>query len=144
MKKIKIVALMMVAIMLTLSMVACGSSGPKVNCKISIVINGETVLNQYAAAVEGSAEDMPTVLEAAMYAFDKCDIVYTVDDAGMSLESITVDSVEYKNGLAADGSINKWLYTANGVEPESGKAGTNLIEEGMEIVFTYTNISAAG
>lgn len=137
MNKIRIIALAMAVAMLAMCMVSCGG-GEKVsvNCNISVVVNGEEVFGPYNLTVQGPAETPPTVLQAAQEAFTVCEIPYEVDENGLSLTSVTIDGTVYAKG-ADDTNIYTWAYTADGVEPEEGRAGTNAVLEGQSIVFNY-------
>ncbi len=137
MNKIRIIALAMAVAMLAMCMVSCGG-GEKVsvNCNISVMIDGEEVFGPYNLTVQGPAENPPTVLQAAQEAFTVCEIPYEVDENGLSLVSISIDGTEYAKG-ADETNIYTWVYTADGIEPEEGRAGTNAILEGQSIVFTY-------
>ncbi len=138
MNKIRIVALALAVVMLGAVMAACGSSNKvKVNCSISVVVDGEEKFGPYSLEVQGTTENPPTVLQAAQEAFTVCEIPYEVDSNGLSLTSLTLDGVVYAKG-ADETNIYTWYYTADGVEPDSGRAGTNLVVEGQSIVFTYS------
>lgn len=139
MKKTKILALVLAAIMLSLTLASCGGS-PKVSvtCKISVMLDGEYICDHYEYTVEGTEKNPPTVLQAAREALQILEIPFEVDDLGNSFESISYDGVDYKTGLNAAGdTIYAWIYTADGVEPETGRAGVNPVLEGQQIEFTY-------
>lgn len=144
MKKIKVMALAMALVMLAMCAVACGSEKVSINCTISVVVDGETYLENYAYTVEGNAENPPTVLQAAAEAFQTIDWSYALDENESTFTSITVGGVEYTAGLAEDGSYSYWGYTADGVEPSSGTAGANAILEGQHIVFSFNKTSGQG
>lgn len=137
MNKIRRIALVMAIMMLAMCMVSCGG-GEKVsvNCTISVVMDGEEVVGPYQLTVQGPVDTPPTVLQAAREAFTVLEVPYEVDEQGLSFTSITIDGVEYAKG-ADDTNIYSWYYTADGVEPEEGRAGTNLVLEGQNIVFLY-------
>lgn len=138
MNKIRIIALAMAVMMLAMCMVSCGG-GEKVsvNCNISVMIDGEEVFGPYNLTVQGPAENPPTVLQATQEAFTVCEIPYEVDENGLSLTSITIDGTAYTKG-ADDVNIYTWYYTADGIEPVEGRAGTNAVLEGQNIVFHYS------
>lgn len=137
MKKIKIIALVMAIAMLAMTAVACGAEKFSATCKISVVINGETILDGYEYTVEKKGEQ-PTVLQAVTEAFTVLDYPYATDSEGLSLQTLTVDGVDYTAGIQADGSGTAfWGYTIDGVEPSSGRAGNNTVSDGQAIVFTY-------
>ena len=142
MKKIRVAALAMAIIMLALCAVSCSKSEKvKINCTISVMIDGELYLDGYEYQVEGTVDAPPTVLQAATEAFFILEIPYEVDDAGNSLTSISFDGISYPVGPTTndDGveGIGFWEYTADGAKPQSGRAGTNAILEGQKIVFSY-------
>lgn len=137
MNKIRIIALAVAITMLTLCMVSCGG-GEKVsvNCSIAVVVDGEEVFGPFNLTVQGPAENPPTVLQAAQEAFTVCEVPYEVDDQGLSLTSITIDGTVYAKG-SDETNIYTWLYSADGVEPDEGRAGTNAVLEGQAITFVY-------
>lgn len=137
MNKIRIIALAMAVAMLAMCMVSCGG-GEKVsvNCNISVIIDGEEVFGPYNLTVQGPAENPPTVLQAAREAFTVCEVPFEVDEAGLSLDSITIDGTEYAK-TSDETNIYSWYYTADGIEPEEGRAGTNAVVEGQTYAFIY-------
>ena len=142
MKKIRVAALAMAIIMLALCAVSCSKSEKvKINCTISVMIDGELYLDGYAYQVQGTVDAPPTVLQATSEAFTILEIPYEVDDSGLSLTSISFDGIAYSSGPAtnADGveGIGFWEYTADGVKPQAGRAGNNAILEGQKILFSY-------
>ena len=139
MKKIKIFALVLAMAMLTLTVVSCGGSVEKVsvNCNISVMMGEEEVFGPVNLTVQGTVDNPPTVLQAAREAFTVYEIPYEVDENGLSLTSLTIDGTEYAKSVD-EVNIYTWYYTADGVEPEEGRAGTNLVTEGQTITFHYS------
>lgn len=137
MNKIRIIALAMAVAMLAMCMVSCGG-GEKVSvtCNISVQIDGEEVFGPYNLTVQGPAENPPTVLQAAREAFTVCEVPFEVDEAGLSLTSISIDGTEYAKKNDAE-NIYSWYYVADGVEPESGRAGNTPAAEGVTYTFIY-------
>ncbi len=137
MNKIRLIALVVAVMMLGMCMASCGG-GEKVsvNCNISVMMDGEEVVGPYNLTVQGPVETPPTVLQAAREAFTVLEVPFEVDENGLSFTSITIDGVEYAKG-ADDVNIYSWYYTADGIEPEEGRAGTNLVLEGQTITFHY-------
>lgn len=131
------IALAMALVMLAMCMVSCGG-GEKVsvNCNVSVQIDGEEVFGPFNLTVQGPAENPPTVLQAAREAFTVCEVPYEVDEAGLSITSITIDGTEYAK-YNDEVNIYSWYYLADGVEPESGRAGTNPAVEGQTYTFIY-------
>ncbi len=137
MKKLRVAALMLAMLLLTLTMAACNSADKvSVNCNVSVMVNDEYIVDNYAYTVTGTSENPPTVLQAVREACQALDIATEVDDAGLSLLSVTSDGETYANGND-DENMYMWLYTVDGVEPDSGRAGTNTVQEGQSICFTF-------
>lgn len=137
MKNVKFFALAMVVVMLCLALASCGSPKVTVNCTMSFVIDGEYILQEFPCEVQGTEENPPTVLQAAREALQMVEYSYTLDDEELGFASINYDGVDYTAGIDENGNICYWGYTANGEEPEKGRAGSNLVLEGQKIVFTY-------
>lgn len=142
MKKIRFVALALVILMVALSAAACGGENVEkvsVKCTVSAVVDGETKFGPFELTVEGTVDNPPTVLRAAELAFQHNEITFTIADDGLGFKSITLDGEEYKN-YADDVNIYGWYYTANGIEPENGRMGINLVAEGdvIELIYSAT------
>ncbi len=140
MNKIRLIALVIAVTMLAMCMASCGGSSAEkvaVNCNVSVMLNGEEVFGPVNYTVNGTTETPPTVLQAAVEAFTVYEIPHEVDENGLSFKSITIDGTEYAKG-ADDVNIYTWYYTADGIEPEEGRAGTNLVTEGQTITFHYS------
>ncbi len=142
MKKLRVAALMLAMLILTLTMAAC-SGGDKVtvNCKVSVMVGDEYIVDNYDYAVTGTTENPPTILQAVREACQAIDIATEADEAGLSLESVTSDGVTYANGNDGE-NMNRWVYTVDGVEPaaNSGRAGNNAIQEGQSICYTFISV----
>ncbi len=136
MKKMRVAALILSAVILGAAMVSCGNKAEKVSVKstISVVVDGETKFGPVEVVSEGTAEAVPTVLQAAQEAFIANEVPYEVTDT--SLKSVTLDGTVYAGGSDAV-NIYTWLYTINGEEPEAGRASTIAVNEGDDIVFNY-------
>ena len=102
-------------------------------------MDNETKFGPFELTVEGTVDNPPTVLNAAELAFQHNEITFTVADDGLGFKSITLDGNEYKN-YADDVNIYGWYYTANGIEPENGRMGVNLVNEGdvIELIYSAT------
>lgn len=140
MKRIRIIALIFAFVIILSAFASCGNSSPKVevNCTISVVVDGEYILDHYAYKVSGTEETPPTVLKAADEALLTVKIPHEIDSDYYSFVSISNGEVEYRTGLDTEGkNICVWMYTANGEEPRNGRAGTNPVLEGQDIVFTF-------
>lgn len=138
MKKIRFVALAVAMLMLAMCAVACSSEKITVNCTVSVEIDGEVYLDNYAYAVTNKVETPPTILQAVSEVFQMVEYNYAVDEEGLSLTAVTVDGTDYVAGLSADGSaIGFWGCTVNGAEPEEGRMGNTPIHEGDHVVVSF-------
>lgn len=142
MKKIRFTALALVILMIALTAVSCGGEKVEkvaVKCTVSAVVDNETKFGPYEVTVEGTVDNPPTVLKAVETALQLNEITFTIADDGLGFKSITLDGNEYKN-YADDVNIYGWYYTANGIEPENGRMGINLVVEGdvIELIYSAT------
>ncbi len=136
MKKIRIASLVIAIMMLCVCFASCGGSSNQVNCKISIAVNGEYIVDHVECPVKSEA---PVVMDALELALEYLGVDYELGST--NLKRIVVDGVEYAEGPdAANENHRFWVYTANGVEPDKGSAAVNALNEGDDIVFTYTSI----
>lgn len=143
MKKSRIVSLLLAIVMLSMALVSCGG-GSKIEVKgtISLMINDEIVFGPYEVACDAPVDEegniiedsAPTVLQAVTEALVMNEIASEND--GMALKSVTINGSTYANGNDEE-HIYTWYYTVNGAEPKKGRAGTNALVEGDEIVFIY-------
>lgn len=131
MKKIRILSFVVALLMLSACVVGCTKvEKVTVNAVVTVVVNGENLLGPVDVAVESTADEPVTVLMAATTAFDNNEIAYAADEYSLSSIGDYADKV--------DGDYTYfWEYTINGEKVETGRAGTNTIEEGAQIVFTY-------
>ncbi len=146
MKTLKVLAGVLALGMLVFALASCKSE-PKitVNAKVSVSAPDDPIVLNYAVTVTKPENDPPTVLDVVRQALDEMEIKYEVEenDEGKALSFISITSVDgntYKKGFtdASQAFLGFWDYTVNGVEVTSGRAGTNLAEDGSEIAFTYT------
>lgn len=140
MKTIRLLALAIAVLMISVCMISCGNGvgkveGIKVNCTVSVMVGDTYILEEYNYDAVGTAEMGPTVLKAVADALLVNDIAYLDDGSGF--ESISdVDGNVYENG--ADNYF--WICTVDGDEIR-GRAGNVEVEDGQVIVYTYSPIS---
>ncbi len=128
----KIIALVLAVAMLSLALVACGGGGStkvKINFTLSVVANGEKVVDGLEHQISANENKIPTILLAALDALAVNGIQYEAED---ELISISVAGTKYAMGKD-ETNVYAWIYRVNGVEPTSGKMNTNLIEDGQNI-----------
>ena len=154
MKKYRIFALVLAALMLTLTFAACnkdsGSPTVTVNCHVKINGTDASIVN-FDVAVEGTEEAPPTVLDAAIAALNRReDVKYELDmnDEGEAIGfiSITDDSGNvYKVGYtdATNEYLATWEYTLDGITPDSGRMNKIPVTEGQQIEFSFNTYSVA-
>ena len=152
MKKYRIFAFVLAALMLTLTFAACnkdsGSPAVTVNCHVKINGIDASIVN-FDVAVEGTEADPPTVLDAAITALNRReDVKYELDvnDDGEAIGfvSITDDSGNvYKVGYtdSTNEYLATWEYTIDGVTPDSGRMNKIQIAEGQQIEFSFNTYS---
>lgn len=131
MGKMKIFALLLVSVLLVGMFASCGTEKVIANVTVKVVAGDEILVNDLPVTVEGTAEKLPTVLEAVRLALIEMDLPCEDNDASVLRigEYAEVD----------EGDISYfWEYTLNGVLPNSGKAGSNTVKDGDVIVFMYS------
>ena len=140
MKKIRIAAIVMALVMVCAGVISCGGGASKeVNCTMSVVVDGEYLVDSLEVPTKGSADAEPVVLDALKIALDYLGVEYELGST--NLKRIVFDGHEYGEGRDAEGKNHWfWVYTCNGVEPENGSAAVNTINEGDYIEFIYTSI----
>jgi len=139
MKLTRILTLALALVMLALCGVSCGE--PKVTVNVTLQIIDEKDPSNPILETPVTVESVkPTVLEAVREALFVNEISYTLDESEMSI----VDIDEYKDldaTKSGDGLVYYWMYFINDVEPASGKAGDNTINEGDVIKYVYTSFN---
>ena len=137
MRKFKRIALVCALILVGAMIVSCGASTKvSVNVKVVVMAEDEIYFGPVEVQVEGTTDNPPTVLQCAQEAFILNDFRYENDE--YSILSIG----DYKEKTEGDYQYF-WVYTINGVEPTSGRAGTIVANEGDVILFTYVKESTA-
>jgi hypothetical protein len=128
----KIIAFVLVAVMLALTFTACGSAPTKVriNCTVSVVVNGEKLLDTFPYTVTGTEEKMPTVLQTVVEAFTVADIPCEYNDE--EFLSVSFNGTKYARGMDEE-NVYSWIYRVDGVEPTSGRMSNNTVAEGQNI-----------
>ncbi len=139
MKKTKIVALVLAVAMLAIALVSCApaSSKVRINCTVSIVVDGVKLLDSYAYTVSGTEENIPTVLQTVREALTVASIVHEADDD--QFISVTINGQKYTQGMDEE-NVYSWIYRVNGEEPESGRMNNNPIEEGQNIELELISV----
>ena len=140
MKKTRIAAIVMAILMLGASMISCaGGASKEVKCTLSVVVDGEYLVDSLEVPTKGSGDADPVVLDALKIALDYLGVNYELGST--NLKRVMFDGKEYAEGRDAEGKNHWfWVYTCNGVEPENGSAAVNAVNEGDYIEFIYTSI----
>lgn len=134
MGKMKIFALLLVSVLLVGMCASCGTEKVSASVTVKVVANDDILVNDLPVTVEGTADKLPTVLEAVRLAFIEMDIPYEDDEASlMRVRDYVDDNTDEQYSYF-------WEYTINGVAPTTGKAGSNTVKDGDVIVFTYATL----
>ena len=154
MKKIRLIALAVAMLMMAAAFTACNGGGGDadkvvVTCNVSIsTTEGPIAIRD--VTVEGTAENPPTVLDAAILVLDimkqedsETKVAYELEmndkDEPVRFTSITdLDGNSYKFGALGgeDNLFGVWEFTVDGVEAEAGMAAT-AVTEGQKVVIEY-------
>ena len=140
MKKIRIAAIIMALVMLCASVISCnGGAAKQVKCTISVVVDGEYIVDTLECPVKANGDNAPVVIDALKVALDYLGVDYEIGST--NLKRLVFDGVEYAEGRDAEGKNHRfWVYTANGEEPENGSAVVNVLNDGDYIEFIYDSI----
>ena len=130
MRNFKRIALVCALILVGAMIVSCGASTKvSVNVKVVVMAEDDIYFGPVEVQVEGTTDNPPTILQCVQEAFILNDFRYENDE--YSILSIG----DYKEKTEGDYQYF-WVYTINGVEPTSGRAGTIVANEGDVILFT--------
>lgn len=138
MKKLRIIALVLLVAMIPLSMFGC----PKkvtATCTLEVVDDeGKVLYGPYNVTVEGTESNPPTALDAAQQAFLEYDIPFKVTNDGNSIASINgVDAAESSDGEY--GYYSYWNLLIDGKESPEGRQSITRFYEGEKLQFVYTH-----
>lgn len=126
--------MVLAGIVLAFALVSCGSEPMKevtVTLKIAGPEGEDTVLDTQVTVK--AAE--PTVLDAFIKACDENEIPYVLSDDNASVKDIQ----DFTNHTDENGIAHYWMYYINDVEPTSGKANANTINDGDVILYSYVS-----
>ncbi len=141
MKFIKITALLLAVLMLSVAMIGCESGEQKetktINVTVSVVAPDKTILEPVTIPVTYTADEPATVMIAVTNALDENALSYVLSDDENHINAIE----DYADAIEGEGDAQMicfWEYTLNGVaSADDVSAGTNLINDGDKIVYTY-------
>lgn len=160
MKKVKLLALVVLTAMLSTILAACGNTMTiTVTIKLdqkyidymyeknaddeNFIIPKEdrVILNAVPIPIKYKEGEKISVIRvfreaAANYGID----TYQLTDDELSIESIKNYKKEYAT-IDGESVTFFWAYTINGVEPKEGRAGTNYVKDGDAVVFLLTSAS---
>lgn len=126
--------MVLAGIVLAFALVSCGGEPMKevtVTLKIAGPEGEDAVLDTQVTVK--AAE--PTVLDAFIKACDENEIPYVLSDSKDSVQDIQ----DYTNHKDENGIAYYWMYYINDVEPTSGKANANTINDGDVILYSYVS-----
>ncbi|NLM56412.1 MAG: DUF4430 domain-containing protein [Clostridiales bacterium] len=160
MKKVKFIAFIVLTAMLCTMLAACGNTMTvKVTIKLDekyinymydknadneefiIPQEDRVILNAVPIEIKYKEDEKISVIRvfreaAANFGID----TYQLTEDELSIESIKNYKKEYAT-IDGEAVTFFWAYTINGVEPKEGRAGTNYVKDGDEVVFMLTSAS---
>ena len=134
MKLTRILSMVLAGIVLAFALVSCGGEPAKeVNVTLKIVGSdeGDPVLDTQVTVKAAN----PSVLDAFITACDENEIPYVLSDDNASVKDIQ----DFTNHTDENGIAHYWMYYINDVEPTSGKANANTINDGDVILYSYVS-----
>lgn len=134
MKHSKLIALICALLTLSVFAVGCGNDNAvTVNVTVSAIAEDTVYVNPVKVTIEGTTEEPPTVLDAAISAFDQNGTPCEADEYSILSIGDYADKTEGEYTYF-------WEYTVNGEKPEEGRANTIQVNENDIIVFTYVQV----
>ena len=134
MKMRRILGAVLAAVMLVLTFASCGATAPSINVTLKITPNVDPDFPTILEVNVPIKSDNPTVLEAFIEGCMVNGIDYTLTED----EKSVVDIDQYPDYIDEETGTNYyWVYTVNGVEPESGRASDAAIADGDVIEYIY-------
>ncbi|MCD7776490.1 MAG: DUF4430 domain-containing protein [Firmicutes bacterium] len=100
------------------------------------------ILSSVTVTVEVGGDGEVSVLDAVTAALSEYGVDYTLDLTGQSISTIA----GYEGGTLSyedSSAVFFWGYSINGVEPSSGRAGTNFVSDGDVILYSLIATSDA-
>ncbi len=131
MKLTRILSLVLAGILLVCALGSCGVAAPIIHVTLIIEDPNDPELPILNTEVELQTEN-PMVLDAFQEGCIVNEIAYTLTQDGSSVKDIKDYADCTKNGLTY-----YWFYLINDVEPLSGKANANPINDGDKITYQY-------
>lgn len=134
MKLTRILSMVLAGIVLAFALVSCGGEPAKevtVTLKIVGSDEGDPVLDTQVTVKAAN----PNVLDAFITACDENEIPYVLSDDNASVKDIQ----DFTNHTDENGIAHYWMYYINDVEPTSGKANANTINDGDVILYSYVS-----
>ena len=126
MKLTRILSMVLAGIVLAFALVSCGGEPAKeVTVTLKIVGSGEG----------DPVLDTQVTLDAFITACDENEIPYVLSDDNASVKDIQ----DFTNHTDENGIAHYWMYYINDVEPTSGKANANTINDGDVILYSYVS-----
>ncbi len=135
MKKLKIISVILAAVCLMAIFPSCGSVLTVKDVRFTAVLvdpKGEMTLlcGAFGGDIKGTADNPPTVLDAAIALLEENGVNYKTASDGKSITSISSKSESTKNGYSY-----VWVYEINGKEPKDKRAYEIEVQEGDVIVY---------
>lgn len=143
MKKLTLIALILVVALMPLSVFGCGNAS-KVTYNVTVTVNdpedaSSPYVDKLALTIEVKEGYAPTVLDAVQKACQDMEYEFTASDDGLSVKSIA-EIAEFDE-IGEDGKTvtasSYWSFLLNGEEPKTGRAGNTEIKDGDVIVFNF-------
>ena len=146
MKKLSVIALLLVIAVMPLSIFGCGKAN-KVTYNVVVTVNNpddaeSPLIDKLALAIEVKEGYVPTVLDVVREACQNSDIDFESSEDGLSVVKIGSVAEFDEEGTKDDGSSgiiasSYWTFTLNGAEVKTGRAGNTEISENDTVEFSF-------
>ncbi|MBQ6263320.1 MAG: DUF4430 domain-containing protein [Clostridia bacterium] len=138
MKKLRLISLLMAVVLVTMGLISCG--GEVVSAKVRLAVikvnaNGskDLICGVMESEIKGTANNPPTVLQAAREILEENSIQYTIDESTGGFTSI-----KNQKERSANGVVSGWIYKLNG-QDSTELANVAVVKDGDYIVYYLTS-----
>ncbi len=136
MKKLRIAALVMAIVLVTMGLISCG--GEVISAKVRLAVikvnaNGskDLICGVMESEIKGTTNSPPTVLQAAREILEENSVQYSIDE---SVSGGRISSIKSQKERSANGVVSTWIPKLNG-EDLTQLASETVVNDGDYIVY---------
>lgn len=136
MKKMKILALALVAVLMVSVLAGCNTSANAITVTLIMKTSpdAETALFEQEIKINAENPTVELIINEACATYPDLNASWTNLDA--------LEMPEYPDKMNDDGSFDYWACYIDGVEPETGRAKNAAVTDGCTVEYVYTHAVA--